>query len=185
MNQKKLYSALHKFLTKDERYPGLFGIWHNNGYLYASDAYTAAKVHYEDYDFDYEGQIIDKDGKELNAKYPDLESIIPRIDDMDELQDALVTDIFEACQNVPKRSNKEGEFSALNIEGFFIHSCHLIKIIDLFEVIGETPAMYIGRKSRPIILKSANCIALVMPEIKAFGAKDLLFTIEEALEFKN
>lgn len=185
MNQKKLYSVLHKFLTKDERYPGLFGIWHNNGYMYASDAYTAAKVHYEEYDFDFEGQIIGEDGKELNAKYPDLNAVIPRIEDLDELKDELVADIFEACQNIPKRSNKQGEFSALNIEGFFIHSCHLIKIIDLFEVMGETPQMFIGRKSRPIILKSPNCLALVMPEIKAFGAKDLLFTIEEALEFKN
>lgn len=185
MNQKKLYSVLHKFTGKDDRYPGLFGIWHTNGYLYASDAYTAAKLHYEEYDFDFEGQVIDKNGKELEAKYPNIEAIIPTVSDMDELTDELVTSVFEACQNLPNGTKKAGEFVALNIEGFFIHTCHLIKVIDLFEVLGETPQMFIGRKSRPIIFKSENCLALVMPEVDPFGAKDLLFTIEEALEFKN
>lgn len=184
MNEKKLYSVLHQFLCKEERYPGLFGILHTDGYLVASNAYIAAKVHYEDYDFDFEGLTIDKVGKEVKARFPNYKHLFA-IEEMDELQDSLVADIFEACLNIPIKSNKSGEFSALNIEGFFIHSCHLIKIIDLFEVIGETPAMFIGRKSRPIILKSENCIALVMPEIKAFGAKDLLFTVAEALEFKN
>ena len=183
MNEKKLYSVLHQFLCKEERYPALFGIWHTNGYLYASDAYTAAKVHYEDYDFDYEGQVIDKVGKELEAKYPNIEAVIPRVDAMDAKSVEFTASVFEACLNIPIKSNKSGEFSALNIEGFFIHTCHLIKIIDLFEVIGEIPTMYISERARPIILQSANCLALVMPEIKAFGAKDLLFTVAEALVY--
>lgn len=184
MNETKLYNALFGLTREDSRLPALAGILHENGYMVASSAYSLARVHFEDYDFDYEGLVLNKDWKEVPKKYPGIKHLFD-CSEMDELKEELVSNIIAACKNLPKRSNKEGDFVALNIAGFYLHTFQLTQLFSLFEVVGEIPTIFISRKSKPVILKSENCFALLMPEQRAFKAKDLLFTVAEALEFKN
>jgi len=175
MNEKKLYQVLFALTREDSRLPALAGILHADGFMLASDANTLARVHYEDYDFDYEGVVIGQTMQAIDFKYPGTGHLITS-EHLTELSEDLVSNILAGCNNLPKKSNKPGEFVCLDVEGFYL---------DVFEVVGETPAIFIGGNPKHMLLKSANCIALLMPEVWQFGAKDLLFTIAEALEFKN
>ena len=95
-----------KFVQKDkdlnELKPSLSGIYHKNGYIYATDAHILVKYK-SDYPKQYEGKIIGKDGKVVKTKegvavtkYVNAESVIPDVKkcyefevDIQELENAL------------------------------------------------------------------------------------------------
>ena len=52
------------------------GIYHENGYLIATDGHILAKIK-DDYDAKFEGKTIARNGKSIEAKFPNYRSIIP------------------------------------------------------------------------------------------------------------
>lgn len=65
-----------KYAAKDDSRPALCGIFHDKGQKVVSNAnILIAKK--EDYPEEYEGKILGKDGKFIEAKFPNYESLFP------------------------------------------------------------------------------------------------------------
>ena len=63
---------------KDFLRPSLSGVFHDKGQRVATDAHQMVIIKC-DYPQEYEGKIIDKDGKEIGAKFPDFEAVLPKL----------------------------------------------------------------------------------------------------------
>ena len=68
----------YKYASKEANRPALCGIFHDKGQKVASDSrILIAKK--EDYPEEYEGKILGKDGKFIEAKFPNYESVFPNL----------------------------------------------------------------------------------------------------------
>lgn len=56
--------------------PALMGVHYSNGWVEATDAHILIREKYK-YDSELEGKIIGRYGEEIDAEYPDCESVIP------------------------------------------------------------------------------------------------------------
>lgn len=66
----------YKYAAKDDLRPAMCGIFHDKGQKVVSNAnILIAKK--EDYPEEYEGKILGKDGKFIEAKFPNYESVFP------------------------------------------------------------------------------------------------------------
>lgn len=66
----------YKYAAKDDMRPAMCGIFHDKGQKVVSDGrILIAKK--EDYPEEYEGKILGKDGKFIDGKFPNYESIFP------------------------------------------------------------------------------------------------------------
>ena len=63
---------------KDFLRPSLSGVFHDKGQRVATDAHQMVIIKC-DYPQEYEGKIIDKDGKEIGAKFPYYEAVLPKL----------------------------------------------------------------------------------------------------------
>jgi len=180
MDLQTLYPILYKFTSEDARFPALSGILHADGYITASSAYVLANVHFEEYDFDNEGLILDRDDQIITAKFPNFKHLLDT-SKMDELRDDYVIKVKYCLHNIPTGKRKERGFVLLNIEGFLFHTDELSLLFELFEIIGELPSMYFGKAGMAIVMKSQNCTSLVKPELAKPSSDDLLFTVEQAI----
>jgi hypothetical protein len=183
MNEKKITDLLYKnFVGKNKNWrPEITGIHYSNGYMRASDGYILAKVHFEEYDFDLEDRTIAKDGSDVPGRYPAFEKLYSSLEETS----VLVSDLFKACKNLPKGSNKPGEFVLLLIDGYAFHTCQLSALFELFEAINEVPGVMVGKSAtqKTLVFTSTNCTAICISDFRELTAKDLTFTIAEALEF--
>lgn len=57
--------------------PALMGVHYSNGWVEATDAHILIREKYK-YDSELEGKIIGRYGEEIDAEYPDCESVIPK-----------------------------------------------------------------------------------------------------------
>lgn len=68
--------SLKDFVATDDIRPAMTGIYHKDGYEYASDAMVLAKIKSE-YPSELEGKIISaKTGKEIDVRYPNADDVI-------------------------------------------------------------------------------------------------------------
>ena len=68
----------YKYASKEANHPALCGIFHDKGQKVASDSHILIAKK-EDYPEEYEGKILSKDGKFIEAKFPNYESIFPNL----------------------------------------------------------------------------------------------------------
>lgn len=183
MNEKKVTELLYKkFVGTDKEWkPEINGINYSNGYMRATNGFILAKVHFEEYDFDLEDLTIAKDGSEISGKYPLFENLYSDLEETD----MLVSDLYKACKNLPKGTNKQGEFICVLLDGFAFHTFQLGAILELFELINEVPGIRIGQsaKIRTLVFTSNNCTGVCISDFRELTSKDLVFTLAEALEF--
>ena len=126
-------------------------------------------------------QIINEKGEEVKAAYSNVDYLLREA--ADQLPDELTADVIKACKNLPKGRNKPGECVCLDINGFVLHTYQLSMCIELFDLMCESPKMFTSLPDRPVLLTSQNCQTLCMCHYPALKAKDLLFTVKEALDF--
>lgn len=63
---------------KDELRPYFNGVFHYKGQRVATDTHQIVVIKSE-YPAEYEGKIINKDGKEIKSEYPNYEAILPKL----------------------------------------------------------------------------------------------------------
>ena len=68
----------YKYAAKDNSRPVMCGIFHDKGQKVASDAYILIAKK-EDYNEEYEGKILGKDGNFIEGKFPNYESVFPNL----------------------------------------------------------------------------------------------------------
>lgn len=68
----------YKYAAKKDSHPAMCGIFHDKGQKVASDSHILIAKK-EDYPEEYEGKILGKDGKFIEAKFPNYESVFPNL----------------------------------------------------------------------------------------------------------
>ncbi len=75
MNSFNIFNHCGK---KDFLRPSLNGVFHDKGQRIATDAHQIVVIKSE-YPTEYEGKIIDKEGKEIDYKFPNYEAVLPKL----------------------------------------------------------------------------------------------------------
>lgn len=86
---------------KDFLRPSLNGVFHDKGQRVATDAHQIAVIKC-DYPQEYEGKIIDKEGKEIDARFPYYEAILPKLN----------SELTEISLNVDEIKNQFKQYKA-------------------------------------------------------------------------
>ena len=165
---KKSYS-LYKYIDKKER-PQLGGVYHKDGYAIATDTYVLVADRRK-YEKANDGRIIDKDGNEIEGRFPNAFAVVPRriiasdIDAMDLLNfiagvKAIVKSKNEKLKDKVILFNVGGELwagSVENLEKFANAAVSLGGKIYFNDNVGT------GIYTRPIYTESDKGFALLMP----------------------
>lgn len=86
----KLTYKMTEAAGQDPLRPILSGIFHSNGYAVATNKHLLFRSRKE-YNPENEGKVVDKDGKEIDGKYPNVSAIIPDVEA--EKNKKLITDV--------------------------------------------------------------------------------------------
>lgn len=93
-----------KFVDTKEKYRTTRGVHYADGKAYSTDAHILV-INRQEYPTDYEGKTIDKDGNEVEGRYPDCEAVVPKWDDltpMGTMTKAALTDAVKTCKAMGK-----------------------------------------------------------------------------------
>jgi hypothetical protein len=69
--------SLYDFVDKTAAYKALSGIYYDNGNQVATDSHHIIVLK-EEYDPELEGKIIDKNGEEVEARFPNYNAVLPK-----------------------------------------------------------------------------------------------------------
>lgn len=130
-----IYKSLYK-ATKGSHPSEKYGaIFHENGYLVATNGHILAKIK-ADYSPELEGKIIAPDGKEVNETYMKYQSFLDAIDRM---QPVSTCNLLQACKNVVKLNDPEKNNISIrpdfNVRAKFI--------LDGYGLLGKDAELYI------------------------------------------
>jgi hypothetical protein len=204
---KKIYSTLHRHFVPQlkadrELRPALTGVYHKGGYIYATTGFILARVVGE-YPEELEGKAINKQGEELESRYPNAEAVIPDYLHAEKVEIDL-GDLKKAVKNVLRVKNKtrtETKHAAIDLFGegtHFFQAPILDGMIRLFAVLKEDFEIlrYRGSKDNhnSLLFVSENHLfddrfplSLAMPitgVAPADGDGRPLFSLEEALNYQ-
>lgn len=138
MDKKNVYTHYYDALT---------GVYHSNGYAFASDSHVIIKMKKE-YPPEYEGKIIAKNGDVIEMNFPDCCDNLIRKDDTDkmrimDLNDSLLAKIEDEWNNAKvwaktkdiKRKFYEESF-IVRLRGHWCSLVNLRKIVAAMKEIG-------------------------------------------------
>ena len=72
------FNVFNYCAKKDFLHPALSGVFHEKGQRVATDSHQIAVIK-SDYPTEYEGKIIDKEGKEIESKFPNYGVVLPKL----------------------------------------------------------------------------------------------------------
>ena len=170
---KSLYKATKNKYNPNDKYGA---IYHDNGYLVATNGHILAKIK-ADYSPELEGKIIAPDGKEVNETYMKYQSFLDAIDRM---QPVSTCNLLQACKNVVKFKDPEKNNISLrpdfNVRAKFI--------LDGYDILGKDAELYIPEEGViTCCMKSGDsrvliCSVLLRDDVEV---SDLSFTVDEAM----
>lgn len=98
-----IYKKLYKATKGNHPSPKYGAIFHDNGYLVATNGHILAKIK-ADYSPELEGKIISPSGEEVNETYMKYQMFLDAIDRM---QPVSTDNLLQACKNVVKLNDPE------------------------------------------------------------------------------
>jgi hypothetical protein len=104
--------------------PDLTGVFHDKGQRVATDTHQIAVIKC-DYLQEYEGKIIDKEGKEIEGKFPNYEAVLPKLNNnlteiifnIDEIKNQFKQ--YKAFKKIDK--NGENPHFKFNLNGTYFN----------------------------------------------------------------
>ena len=124
-----IYKSLYRATKGSHPDDRLGAIYHDGGYLVATNSYILAKIR-SDYSPELEGKIIAPDGSEVNETYMKYQSFLDAIDRMHPVP---TENLLQACRNVVKLGDTERNNISLrpdlNVRAKFI--------VDGYELLGK------------------------------------------------
>ena len=127
MDKKNVYTHYYDALT---------GVYHSNGYAFASDSHVVIKMKKE-YPYEHEGKIIAKNGDVIDGKFPNCCDNLIRKDDTDkmrimDLNDSLLAKIEDEWKNAKAWAKMKGIKRKFYEESFIVrlrgHWCSLVNL---------------------------------------------------------
>lgn len=175
--------------SKDELRPALTGLFYDRGNIVATDANVLVSIK-SDYDNGLGGKIIGKDGKEIEARFPAWEQVIPL--ETKEI-DVDAEKLFKAVKNI--KTVKYAEMSVINIHGYLFQSKMIHKVLNVRQ---NGLRFSIGEKKYSTVMKidgdnfTAVVTCLLGDKIIEENKKNIdennvpiIYTIDEALNYKK
>ena len=182
---KKMYGCC----SKDELRPVFNGLFHDRGNVVATNGHVLVSVK-SDYDNDWEGKIIGKDGKEIEGRFPSWERVIP-LETKEIDVDAEM--LFNAAKNI--KIVKFAEMSVIDIQGYLFPSKMIYKVLNVRRN-GLRFSIRESEYSTAMKIDGDNFTAVVMglldEKIIEENKKNIeennvpiIYTIDEALNYKK
>lgn len=160
---------LYKFTGKDKLIPAVNGIYHKGGKVYATDCRILCRLS-RTYDEANEGKVIDKEGKEIECRYPNADAVIPDTEgwktipaDFDKIYEARKT--WAAHKKLYKK-NAKGRFIIGNQE---IAMDYLFLVADLMMELGISEFLQSDDNCRPLTARDDNNDIIIMPMCHYYG----------------
>ncbi len=165
-----IYKSLYR-ATKGSHQPKKYGaIYHDGGYLVATNSYILAKIK-ADYSPELEGKIIAPDGSKVSGDYMKYQSFLDAIDLMHQIP---TENLLQACRNVVKLNDPENNNISLrpgfNVRARFIVYC--------YELLGKDAELYMPDDGIiTCCMKSGDSMVLIC-NTDSYDS----FTIDEAMD---
>lgn len=155
----------YDFTSKKDMYrPALAGVHYEDGYVYASDGYSAIKVRQE-YDSKLEGKVIGKDGVEISGNFPDINRVFPSIENLSFINIDFNRILAVAKEfRIDRKANKSLEFAVIRIGKVYLDVELLVKIAK-FAIHFNIDKMGVQQPDKCVMVTDENNSALLMPVI--------------------
>lgn len=136
MDKKNVYTHFYDALT---------GVYHSNGYAFASDSHVIIKMKKE-YPSEYEGKIIAKNGDVIDMNFPNCDNQILKdgIDKMRiiDLNDSLLAKIEDEWKNAKAWAKMKGILRKFYEESFTVRlRGHLCSLVNLRKIVAAMKEM--------------------------------------------
>ena len=163
-----IYKSLYK-ATKGSHQTDLYGsVYHDKGYLVATNGYILAKIKAA-YSPELEGKIIAPDGSIVSGDYMKYQSLLDAIDRMHLVP---TENLLQACKNVVKLNDTERNNISLR-PGFNVRAKF---ILDGYELLGKDAELYMPDDGTTCGMKYGDSRVLVCKT----SSLDY-FTVDEAM----
>ena len=163
-----IYRSLYRATKGSHPDDRLGAIYHDGGYLVATNSYILAKIR-SDYSPELEGKIISPDGSEVDETYMKYQMFLDAIDRM---QPVSTCNLLQACKNVVKLEDTERNNISLR-PGFNVRAKF---IVDGYELLGKDAELYMPDDGTTCCMKYGDSRVLICKT----SSLDY-FTIEEAM----
>lgn len=163
-NTKLSKFDFYKYASTDAHRPVMTGVYFDNGFKVASDAYVLVAIE-EEYDKQFEGKIINKKGEVIEGKYPNYKSVIPQTNEKFEID----LDLDKAKKaidksKVNKKMNKfikedmhikiNGIFFKTYLFELFIVACKQLKNVKIYDMSEKNQFLAHGLNGDCVIMKT-------------------------------
>ena len=185
MDPKKLYPALFKMTEKS----GIFsGILHENSLVVATNRIVLAEVRF-DYAADHEGKVLNKEGVDLkieHGNFPKYRNVIPELSSMQKYDGQIsLKELRFACKNIV-RAKITDKLNVLQIGLKYYDPKELLMLLDIYELLGEVPAIYQQDGKRSTTFISKNCTGLCFELLLTDDSDNReVFNISQALSYSK
>lgn len=163
-----IYRSLYRATKGSHPDDRLGAIYHDGGYLVATNSYILAKIR-SDYSPELEGKIISPDGSEVDETYMKYQMFLDAIDRMHPVPNC---NLLQACKNVVKLEDTERNNISLR-PGFNVRAKF---IVDGYELLGKDAELYMPDDGTTCCMKYGDSRVLICKT----SSLDY-FTIEEAM----
>lgn len=160
---------LYDFCAKDPLRPVMEGIYHKDGFKVASNAKVLAMLK-DEYDAKLESKIIDRNGKEVEGRYPNYLAVMPKYDAKEYTTyhinfDAFESQVKDMRLNVYEDCGKKKQWCeqmVVHIGDTWLGAELFSKFIALMKHL-ETDAIYIKDNAHAVLTFAGESKAIIMP----------------------
>lgn len=161
---------MYDFCAKDNLRPALTGVYHKNGYKYATDAFILCKMK-QDYAPELEGHVVLRDGsilsKDRYASVSNYDAVLPR-----KLDDYVSVKIdFAQLQQWGKEAKLHKKtYGKDSVQLVYVYQDHsfrieyLIRVAAAMKELGTTELhVHKTMRTRPAVVRTEGATIIIMP----------------------
>lgn len=174
----------YKYAAKDDSHPAMCGIFHNKGQKVVSNTYILIAKK-EDYSEEFEGKILGKDGKFIEAKFPNYESVFPNLKKSayteHEVNFEAFADFVLQAKATAKLRGSDTSFAFVEIGGCYFRLDLFQLLVSYMKEIGAK-TIWTAISEIPDIRLSGETYTRYVPlacYVEANGSRGLLMPIRE------
>ena len=157
--------SFYDFVSKEKCREVMQGVYHDDGFKVASDGYTLIAIR-EEYDKDFEGKILAKDGSFTEGRYPKWRRVIPQEDgEVYEIDESKFTEQLAKIRAEYKmqyvKAKRWDSSWVVKIGGAYYSAEYVAKVLAAMKYIGITKVQITERNV--LLHKSDDAILILMP----------------------
>jgi hypothetical protein len=159
--------SFYDFVSKEECGEVMQGVYHDDGFKVASDGRILIAIR-EEYNKDFEGKILAKDGSFIKRCYPRWRCVIPQEEgefyeiDESKFTEQLAKKRAEYKMQYVKAKRWDSSW-VVKIGGAYYSAEYFAKVLTAMKYIGITKVQLVGNDAKMLLHKSDDAILILMP----------------------